>query len=102
MWALAGLPTHSLVHQDFVATLTRLLIATGSTDRTTHIVSEVIKQAIQLERSSEWVQTELTFEAFAEVVGDQQMALAIDSQSQGAGSEAPLDLSNDRFNRLNP
>ena len=56
-------------------------------------------QANQLDRSGEWVNTELKFETHAEEVSDRPLLLGLAVEWQGGGDEA-LDLYNERLNRF--
>lgn len=98
-WVRVELPTHRLTYTDYINTLAGLNTITDDPDRTTAIFTAVLDQAQRLGYSSEWVQSELKFEAQAEAVGDRAAWLLAVVENSGATDKA-LDQYNERVNRF--
>ncbi|GAB4019137.1 hypothetical protein [Spirosoma koreense] len=98
-WFRGDLPPGRLAYTDFVNTIAGLNLVTDDPNRTTAIFNAVMQQAKTLGRSSEWVQTELTFETKVEAVGERAKWLRLDIAAQDA-SDAALDLYNERITRF--
>jgi len=101
---LTGGATHQ--YTDYLTTINTLLLTTQDPDRTRLIFTSVLSQAVQLGRSSLWVEQELQFEGMlhgADRVDFLRLDLAqTASGNQGFLDDATLDRYNERLARLTP
>ncbi|GAB2553271.1 hypothetical protein GCM10027085_50900 [Spirosoma aerophilum] len=65
-WIQIERPGVHFTYADYVRVIGRLLTATQSADRTTYIFMAVLNQAIQLGKTSAWIEQEIRFEILAE------------------------------------
>ncbi|XAZ82039.1 hypothetical protein A6C57_27225 (plasmid) [Fibrella sp. ES10-3-2-2] len=98
-WLAALRPAAGLSYADCMDTLRTLLLTTQSPERTGAIVTAVLKQAVHLEKTSQWVQQELHFEGMLNGV-DRADFLLLDLQQAGHIDDQLLDAYNERVNRF--
>ncbi|MFD2934166.1 hypothetical protein [Spirosoma flavum] len=78
-----------------------LQAATRSVGRTSEVFAVVIRQAVGLGKTSEWVKRELRFEAMVQEVESRAALARLDLEHSGAVDDNLLDLYNERLNRFN-
>jgi hypothetical protein len=98
-WVWAARPATGVVYQNYSTILRTLLLTTQSPERTTAIVKAVLKQAVKLDKTSEWVERELKFEGMLSGV-DRTDFLLLELQQAGHVSDQLLDDYNERINRF--
>ncbi len=67
-WAKVELPGAGLLYTDYIRIIGQLLTATQSHERTEYIFMGILKQAVELGKSSAWIEREIRFEELAEAV----------------------------------
>jgi len=98
-WLAALRPAAGLSYADCMDTLRTLLLTNQSPERTAAIVTAVLKQAVHLEKTSQWVQQELHFEGMLHEV-DRADFLLLDLQQAGRITDQLLDAYNERIHRF--
>ena len=98
-WIWAERPAAGLIYQDYVTTLRTLLLTTQNPVRTTAIVKAVLKQAVDLDKTSAWVERELKLEGMLNGV-DRADFLLLELQQAGEIDDQLLDAYNERLNRF--
>jgi hypothetical protein len=98
-WIWANRPAAGLVYQDYITTLRTLLLTTQSQEQTTAIVKAVLTQAVNLQKTSAWVQQELKFEGMLNGV-DRADFLLLELQQAGGVDDQLLDAYNERRYRF--
>lgn len=100
-WVQVGLPSHRSTYSDYLRFMATLQSVTDDRNRTRAIFRAVLDQATRLGKSSEWVETELKFEALAESLSNRASLLLLDLEYRLPVSDASLDLYNERLTRFN-
>ncbi|GAB3044181.1 hypothetical protein [Spirosoma pulveris] len=98
-WSWADRPAAGLTDQDYITSLRRLLLTTQSQPRTVTIVKAVLKQAVNLDKTSAWVEQELKFEGMLNEV-DRADFLLLDLQQAEQVDDPLLDTYNERIRRF--
>ena len=98
-WIAADRPAAGLVYDDYVTTLRTLLLTTQSPERTLAIVQAVLRQAVELDKTAQWVERELKFEGMLQGV-DRADFLLLELGQAGEVSDQLLDDYNERINRF--
>lgn len=98
-WVQAALPADELVYADYARSVSTLLLTTQNPDRTTTIVRAVLKQAVDLYKTSAWVDEELKFEGMLEGA-DRADFLLFELHQTGTPDDAQLDRYNERISRF--
>lgn len=98
-WVQADLPAGKLVYADYLRSISTLLLTTQRPERTTTIVQAVLNQAIELHKTSAWVDEELKFEGMLEGA-DRADFLLFDLHQAGLPDDAQLDRYNERIKRF--
>jgi len=98
-WGRLAPPASGLAYDDYTESIAILLLTTQSPERTRTITEAVLKQAISLHKSSEWIQQELRFEGMIEGA-DRSDFLRLDLSQSTAVDDATLDLYNQRVSRF--
>ena len=95
-WIAADRPAAGRTYDDCLITLRTLLLTTQNSERTLAIVGAVLKQAIELDKSSQWVERELKFKGMLQGVDRADFLLL----ELGQVSDQLLDDCNERINRF--
>jgi hypothetical protein len=98
-WLRGQLPSRTLTYADYLSTIVGLNLVTGDSVRTSQIMTAVIDQAKRHGYSSDWVQTEVRFEAQAEAIGNRGSWLVLQLRNS-TGKDQDLDLYNLRASRF--
>ena len=98
-WIAADRPAASRTYADYVTTLRTLLLTTQNPERTLTIVRAVLKQAIELDKTSQWVEREIKFEGMLQGV-DRADFLLLELGQADRVSDQLLDDYNERVNRF--
>ncbi|HEX9957875.1 MAG TPA: hypothetical protein VGA96_11470 [Fibrella sp.] len=99
-WTKAQLSTEQLDYSDYISALSGLYAVTANLDKTAFVFRGVLQQATRLGRSARWVERELKFEADALATGDRQKLMLYYVHNEGEGSDASLDLYQERLTRF--
>ena len=62
-WVAVSRPAAGRTYEDYIVTLRTLLLTTQNPEQTTAIVGAVLRQAVELDKTSRWVDEELKVEA---------------------------------------
>ncbi|WP_138994284.1 hypothetical protein [Larkinella sp. C7] len=84
----------------YATTLGRLWITVGNLDVAASIFIEIVNQATELDKSMEWINSELGFELVATQQKDRRREMIQQRLKEGNGSDAALDLYNERLARF--
>ncbi len=98
-WIAANRPAAGRVYEDYITTLRTLLLTTQNPERTTAIVGAVLRQAVYLDKTAQWVEQELKFEGMLTGV-DRADFLLLELQQAGGVDDQLLDAYNERINRF--
>ncbi|MBO0949187.1 hypothetical protein [Fibrella forsythiae] len=98
-WVAANRPAAGRVYNDYINTLRTLLLTTQNPERTTSIVGAVLRQAVNLDKTAQWVEEELKFEGMLTGV-DRADFLLLELQQTGGVNDQLLDAYNERINRF--
>ncbi|MCX6215275.1 hypothetical protein [Spirosoma sp.] len=98
-WIHAELPDAGLTYVDFLSDIRILLLTNQSPERTTEIVRAVLAQAIELRRTSAWVEQELKYEGMIEGA-DRADFLRFELEQSATLDDALLDVYNERMSRF--
>ena len=101
LWLKAGLPSGELLYGDYLHAIALLLLTTQNPDQTRAITTAVLNQALDLGRSSAWVQQELKVEGILSC-GDRADFLRFELSQLRSVDDATLDTYNERMNRFAP
>lgn len=98
-WLDTDLPAQGLTYSDFTTTIRILLLTTQNPDHTAVIVKAVLDQAINLQKTSLWVDQEIKFEGMID--GADRVDFLKFELSQATTLDDPLlDSYNERMNRF--
>ena len=98
-WVHAKLPAEGLTYVDYLTDIRTLLLTTQDPDRTTAIVRAILTQAIELHKTSVWVEQEIKFEGMIEGA-DRADFLRFELQQVETITDTVLDRYNERMNRF--
>ena len=98
-WTQANLPAQGLIYPDYIKAIQVLLLTTQNPDRTALIVRTIVAQAVNLQKTSAWVEHELQFEGMLEGA-DRTDFLRFELQQMNQVNDAVLDRYNERINRF--
>lgn len=98
-WVWAERPAAGLAFKDYINSLQVLLLTTQSPQRTVTIAKTVFKQAVNLDKTSAWVEQELKFEGMLNGV-DRADFLLLELQQATGVDDQLLDTYNERPNRF--
>ena len=98
-WAVVDLPDEGLIYSDYIHVIGSLLTATQDVQRTKYFFKTVLQQAVELNKSSLWVEQELRFETLAEAV-ERSSLLTLYLKNSEPINDAALDLYNERLTRF--
>jgi hypothetical protein len=98
-WVRAELPVRGLTYADYTMAIRTLLLTTQDPDRTTAIVQAVLAQAVDLQKTAEWVEEELKFEGMIEGA-DRIDFLRFELEQAESVDDAMLDQYNERISRF--
>ncbi|GAB4017190.1 hypothetical protein GCM10028808_47990 [Spirosoma migulaei] len=100
-WARARLPGKRISYGNCIELIAELLLITRDRDRTREIFMAVLSQAIDLDKTSAWVENELFFEVMAITFdGNREDALKYDLKLTKIVGDQALDLYNERRKRF--
>jgi hypothetical protein len=100
-WGNAGLVAQELTKEDHQTAISVLLLTTQNPDRTRTIVEAVLAQAIELGRTSVWVEQELKYEGMIEGA-DRADFLRFELAQAPSLNDTLLDQYNERMSRFAP
>ena len=98
-WVRAELPVRGLTYADYTTDVRTLLLTTQDPERTAAIVQAVLAQAIDLQKTAEWVEEELKFEGMIDGA-DRADFLRFELEQAAAINDEMLDQYNERINRF--
>ena len=86
----------------YVKAITTLWAATGDGIKALATFRSLVLEATTLEKSGEWLLSEMRFEAQANAVGNRQRCALFALESHNAPNNEALDIYNQRMNRVIP
>lgn len=98
-WESVELPGVSFAFADCIKIIGGLLTATQDQQRTRQLVRAILYQAVEMSKSSLWVEREIKFETLAQSIGREEL-LALELKHAPAVDDQTLDLFNDRKRRF--
>ena len=98
-WVRAKLPASGLTFADYATDIRVLLLTTQNPERTSELVNAVLAQAIDLNKTSGWVEQELKFEGMIHGA-DRNDFLRLELSQAPSIDDALLDTYNERINRF--
>lgn len=98
-WVRAELPAQGMTYAEYTIAIRTLLLTTQNPDKTTAIVQAVLSQAVDLQKTAEWVDQELKFEGMIEGA-DRVDFLRFELQQAESIDDGLLDSYNERINRF--
>lgn len=98
-WGRADLPTQRMTYADYTTAIRTLLLTIQDPDRTTAIVQAILAQAVDLQKTAEWVEQELKFEGMIDGA-DRGDFLRFELQQAESVDDGMLDTYNERINRF--
>jgi hypothetical protein len=99
-WSKFDLPGTHFRYHEYVRIIRLLLTATESLEQTKSIFMTILKQAVELGKTSFWVEREVRFETLAQATDRVELNLSYLKYS-GPVDDGALDAYNERKNRFN-
>ncbi|AUD03514.1 hypothetical protein [Spirosoma pollinicola] len=98
-WVSVELPGLDFDYADCIKIIGGLLTATQNQQRTSQIFTAILDQAVELGKSSLWVEREVKFEILAHSIGREEL-LALELRHAPVMDDRVLDLYNERTRRF--
>lgn len=98
-WASVDLPGVGFTYADYIKVLSVFLSAIKDEERTKQIFRAILEQAVDLDKSSLWVEGEIKFETLAHVIGREEL-LTLELKHAPILDDQTLDLYNERKRRF--
>ncbi|GAB4044902.1 hypothetical protein [Spirosoma litoris] len=98
-WVSADLPAGTITYDDYIVDIRTLLLTTQNPERTATVVRAILKQAVELNKTSFWVEEELKFEGMIDGA-DRNDFLLLELSQADEVDDRMLDTYNERVNRF--
>ncbi|QMW06193.1 hypothetical protein [Spirosoma foliorum] len=98
-WVSADLPAGTITYDNYIVAIRTLLLTTQNPTRTATVVRAVLKQAVELNKTSFWVEEELKFEGMIDGA-DRNDFLLLELSQADEVDDRMLDIYNERVNRF--
>lgn len=99
-WPAYEQPAEWTLYRRYTTALTKLIAATSHLGISASIFALIINQAEELNKSPEWIEQEILFEAGVKEIGHRSVWLRQAMENEGLTGEELQDLYNERLTRF--